>query len=101
MAADAAPQAADEPPAAARREAPGPTAAWPGWMSGGMPTEKSLDFKGSGKRLLALMRPERCHRLADVFGIASVTLSVLGPKILGHATDLIFAGVIGRRCPPA
>jgi ATP-binding cassette subfamily B protein len=29
-----------------------------------------------------------------------VSLAVVGPKILGHATDLIFAGVIGRRLPP-
>ena len=29
----------------------------------------------------------------------SVTLSVLGPKILGHATNIIFAGVIGKRLP--
>src|SRR5207244_7064155 len=32
-------------------------------------------------------------------GVASVALSVLGPRILGHATDLIFAGVVGRRFP--
>ena len=25
---------------------------------------------------------------------------MVGPKILGHATDLIFAGVIGRQLPP-
>jgi ATP-binding cassette subfamily B multidrug efflux pump len=31
--------------------------------------------------------------------IASVTLSVIGPRLLGHATDLIFAGVLGRRLP--
>ena len=28
-----------------------------------------------------------------------MALSVAGPKVLGHATDLIFAGVIGRQLP--
>jgi ATP-binding cassette subfamily B protein len=67
---------------------------------GGQPAEKSMNFKGSGKRLLSLMRPERVSLYAVLLlGVVSVTLSVLGPKILGHATDLIFAGVIGRSLP--
>jgi ATP-binding cassette subfamily B protein len=65
-----------------------------------MPSEKSLDFGPSARRLLARLRPQR----VTVFGViglavASVVMSVLGPKILGHATDLIFDGVIGRRLP--
>ena len=36
-----------------------------------------------------------------LFGVASVSLSVLGPKLLGHATDIIFDGVVGRSCRPA
>jgi ATP-binding cassette subfamily B protein len=35
--------------------------------------------------------------LVLVLGAASVGLTVTGPRILGHATDLIFAGVIGRQ----
>ena len=31
--------------------------------------------------------------------MCSVGLSVVGPKILGKATDLVFAGVVGRRIP--
>ncbi len=31
--------------------------------------------------------------------VVSVGLSVLGPKILGHATDLIFGGFIGQKLP--
>src|SRR5262249_30417274 len=31
--------------------------------------------------------------------IAAVAISVIGPLVLGHATDLIFDGVIGRRLP--
>ncbi|MFJ6746618.1 ABC transporter ATP-binding protein [Streptomyces sp. NPDC091266] len=67
---------------------------------GGQPTEKSMDFKGSGKRLLGQMRPERgVISVALVLGVLSVTLTVLGPKVLGHATDLIMAGLVGRQLP--
>jgi ATP-binding cassette subfamily B protein len=69
-------------------------------MAGGMPTEKSLNFKGSSKRLLGMMRPERAIiSLLLLFGLASVTVSVVIPKILGQATDLIFAGVVGHQMP--
>ncbi|MFB7634462.1 ABC transporter ATP-binding protein [Streptomyces sp. NPDC056149] len=68
-------------------------------MMGG-PVEKSLDFKGSGKRLLAQMRPERgIVAVALLLGVLSVALTVVGPKVLGRATDLIMAGVIGRHLP--
>ncbi|MBT2382427.1 ABC transporter ATP-binding protein [Streptomyces sp. ISL-11] len=67
---------------------------------GGQPTERSMDFAGSGKRLLATLRPERAVIVFGLLlGVASVALTVLGPKILGRATDLIFSGVIGRRFP--
>ncbi|KNB51957.1 ABC transporter ATP-binding protein [Streptomyces caatingaensis] len=67
---------------------------------GGQPTEKSMDFKGSSRRLFARMRPEKA-RVATVLllGVASVALTVVGPKVLGHATDLIFSGVIGAQMP--
>ncbi|MFD7086774.1 ABC transporter ATP-binding protein [Streptomyces sp. NPDC059896] len=62
------------------------------------PTQRSMDFKGSGKRLLRLLAVERTT-LWWMFaaGVVSVALSVVGPKILGQATDLIFAGVVGRQ----
>lgn len=80
---------------------PQPPAFGPGrMMAAGMPAEKPLNFKGSLKRLLAMLRPERGTVAAVlVFGIASVFLSVLGPKILGQATDVIFSGVVGGRIP--
>ncbi|MFE0044654.1 ABC transporter ATP-binding protein [Streptomyces albireticuli] len=65
---------------------------------GGQPTERSMDFAGSGKRLLGTLRPERALLVvALLLTLASVALSVIGPKILGHATDLIFSGVVGKR----
>jgi ATP-binding cassette subfamily B protein len=67
---------------------------------GGMSTEKPLNFGASGRRLLETLRPERALiALTLALACASVVLSVIGPKTLGRATDLIFAGVIGRQLP--
>jgi ATP-binding cassette subfamily B multidrug efflux pump len=69
-------------------------------MAGAMPTEKLKDFRGSTKRLLGMLKPQRALvGVVLVFGAASVFLSVLGPYLLGHATNVIFAGVIGRTVP--
>ncbi|WP_030816188.1 ABC transporter ATP-binding protein [Streptomyces sp. NRRL F-2799] len=69
-------------------------------MAGGGPDQRSMDFKGSGKRLVAQFRPER----VTIYGllacvVISVALNVIGPKILGQATDLVFAGIVGRKMP--
>ncbi|GGV37375.1 multidrug ABC transporter ATP-binding protein [Streptomyces longisporoflavus] len=64
------------------------------------PDSRSMDFKGSGKRLLSQFRPERTTMYGMLAaGVLSVALSVLGPKILGRATDLLFAGIVGRDMP--
>jgi ATP-binding cassette subfamily B multidrug efflux pump len=69
-------------------------------MGGAMPTEKLQDFKGSTKRLLGLMKPQRLLvTVVLLFAVASVTLSVLGPKLLGSATDIIFSGFVGKLLP--
>jgi len=69
-----------------------------GPFGGGMVGQKSMTFGPSARRLLARMRPERAKALAVVLlAVVSVGLTVVGPKILGHATDLIFAGVFGHR----
>ncbi|MEV7563811.1 ABC transporter ATP-binding protein [Streptomyces tanashiensis] len=69
-------------------------------MAGGGPDQRSMDFKGSGKRLLRQLAPERGTLWAMLIaGVLSVAASVVGPKILGKATDLIFAGVVGRNMP--
>lgn len=87
--------AGDSQSAAARR---GP--AGPGRFMGGQGAEKSMDFKRSGKRLLGLLRPERAALTGVLaLGVLSVGCAVVGPKILGNATDLIFAGVVGRQSP--
>ncbi|GAA1353772.1 ABC transporter ATP-binding protein [Streptomyces beijiangensis] len=64
------------------------------------PTQKSMDFKGSGKRLLRMLAQERAALMGMLLAvIGSVALSVVGPKILGRATDLVFAGIVGRQMP--
>ena len=66
-------------------------------MAGGAPTDRSMDFKGSSKRLLKRFAAEKATLYVMLVAVAlSVALSVVGPKILGKATDLVFAGVVGR-----
>ncbi len=61
-----------------------------------MPAAKAMDFRGSLRRVLGLIRPERAVLgLALLLTAASVALNVMGPKILGGATDVIFTGVVG------
>ncbi|MEU5117747.1 ABC transporter ATP-binding protein [Streptomyces asoensis] len=69
-------------------------------MAGSGPESRSLDFKVSGRRLLARFGPER-FTLYAMLGcvVLSVGLNVVGPKILGKATDLVFAGIVGRQMP--
>ncbi|MEU2654146.1 ABC transporter ATP-binding protein [Streptomyces sp. NPDC007325] len=69
-------------------------------MAGGTPGERSMDFKGSSQRLLRQLAPERgALWVMLVAGVLSVAGAVIGPKVLGMATDLVFAGVVGRRMP--
>ena len=88
-----------EQEAAAKRRGPAALPG-PGRFMGGAPVEKSMNFKASGKRVLGLLRPERTLIVIVLaLAAASVTLSVIGPKLLGHATDLILAGVFGKELP--
>ncbi|MCU1578597.1 MAG: multidrug transporter ATP-binding protein [Rhodoglobus sp.] len=66
----------------------------------GMPVEKSMNFGPSAKRLLGRLRPYRVGvALVVLLSVISVTLSVIGPKILGSATDIIFSGLISKPLP--
>ncbi len=71
-----------------------------GPFGGAMVGQKSLAFGPSARRLLGRLRPER-NKVVMVTALAvlSVGLAVLGPKLLGKATDLIFAGVLGGELP--
>jgi ATP-binding cassette subfamily B protein len=64
----------------------------------GMPVERSKDFKTTTRRLAARLRPARAGLITVVvLAVTSVTLFVLGPKILGHATDIIIDGIRAHR----
>jgi len=62
----------------------------------GMPAEKAVTFGPSAKRLVGRLRPERRGVIGViVLGVVSVVLSVVGPALLGLATNLIVVGVYG------
>jgi ATP-binding cassette subfamily B protein len=65
-----------------------------------IPAEKASNFGASARRLLGTLRPERFWlTLVVVFAVVSVTLSVIGPRLLGEGTNLIFAGVVSKQLP--
>ncbi|TDE09639.1 ABC transporter ATP-binding protein [Jiangella asiatica] len=69
-----------------------------GGMAG--PPQKPMDFGPSAKRLIGRLRPERAGVvLVIALAVVSVALNAIGPRILGHGTDLVFAGVVGRQLP--
>ncbi|TMS51308.1 ABC transporter ATP-binding protein [Mycobacterium sp. DBP42] len=64
------------------------------------PAERTRDFRGSALRLLRRLIPQRGLAISVILlGVAGIALGVIGPRILGHATDLLFNGVIGRELP--
>jgi ATP-binding cassette, subfamily B, multidrug efflux pump len=66
----------------------------------GLPPEKPKDLKASFRRLAGTLRPESPRIVLVIFfAIISVALSVVGPKILGNATDILFNGVVGKDIP--
>ena len=68
-----------------------------GRFGAGMPAEKVEDFKGSTRRLLASMAPERVGAVIVLLtAVVSVTLSVIGPRVLGRGTDVIVNGIMGK-----
>jgi ATP-binding cassette subfamily B protein len=63
----------------------------------GMPVEKSENFSETAKRLIRLMAGEKYLVILVMFlAVVSVALVVLGPRILGHATDILFDGLTKR-----
>ncbi len=84
------------------RISPGPGQGGPGRgpMGGGMVAQKSMDFWPSARRLVGVLRPDAAKAYAVVaLAVLSVALTVAGPRLLGRATDLVFAGFLGQRLP--
>ncbi len=86
-----------------RRPGPGGRPGGPaggGFMGLSAPVERSKDFRGTLRRLLSRLRPEwMTIAIVAVIGAASVAFTVIGPKIVGNAMNIIFDGVIGRSLP--
>ena len=71
-----------------------------GPFGGGMVGQKAMSFGPSARRMVGRMRPERGKAITVLLlAAASVGLAAVGPKILGQATNLIFAGFIGDKLP--
>jgi ABC-type multidrug transport system fused ATPase/permease subunit len=61
---------------------------------------RSRDFWGSAIRLVKQLGPQRKLAVMVIaLGITGTAISVVVPRILGHATDLLFNGIIGRGLP--
>ena len=61
----------------------------------GVPTERSDDFGRTLRRLWGILSTERLRLVVVlVLTLASVAMVVVGPKLLGEATDVIFRGVV-------
>lgn len=77
-----------------------PMSARPRGAAPAPPNMRSRDFWGSARRLLGRLTPYRRLSFAIIsLGIVGTAIGVVVPRILGHATDLLFNGVIGRRLP--
>jgi ATP-binding cassette subfamily B protein len=67
----------------------------------GVAPGKAANFGKTFSRLIGLLRP---HAFALTFvsllGAVSVVLTVIAPKVLGEATNLIFEGFISASLPP-
>ena len=64
------------------------------------PAERARDLRGTLRRLVARLRPERAWlAAAGLLGVASVGFMVAGPKILGNATNVLFDGIVGKHLP--
>ncbi|EKU47199.1 ABC transporter ATP-binding protein [Brevibacterium casei] len=71
-----------------------------GDMFGGTPARKPKHFWPSVKRLFGLMASEKAGLVRVVLlVIGSVVLTVIAPKVLGKAMDVIYSGVIGAQLP--
>ncbi len=81
-------------PAPNQQRGPGPGRHGPGMM---MTVEKAKDFRGTMKRLMDYLRPDRT-RFIIVFCLAvlSTLFAIVGPKVLGKATTKLGEGVLAR-----
>jgi ATP-binding cassette subfamily B protein len=66
----------------------------------GLPPPKPKTFGPSFRRLVGQLRPERrLITIVVILAVISVVGAVIGPKILGNATNDIFAGLLSKQIP--
>ncbi len=82
---------------------PGATTAQPAMtrgpfgVMGGAPPQKAKHFKKSARRLMARLAPERAAVIAVLAAaVSGVMLSLPVPWLIGQATNVVFAGFVGR-----
>jgi ATP-binding cassette, subfamily B, fatty acid transporter len=64
------------------------------------PASRPRNFRDSAVRLVKLLVPQQRTAVAViVLSLVGTVIGVVVPRILGHATDLLFNGVIGRQLP--
>ncbi len=86
---------------------PRPGGPGPGGPGGGGPmgglfvqAQKSTDFSGTVRRLADRLRPQATRIFFVIaMSVVSVVLAIMGPKLLGNATTLIFEGYISSTLP--
>src|SRR4051812_45871654 len=66
----------------------------------GLPPARASDFRGTLRRLVTrLLRDRALVWTLVAFGVVGTSLSVVGPRILGHATDIVFTGYLSDQFP--
>ena len=67
---------------------------------GGAPPRKAKHFWPSFKRMLGLLASFKVSLVVvSILGAISVVLTVIAPKILARATDILFAGYLSKKIP--
>ena len=73
----------------------GPMGGGPGPMM--MSSEKARDFKKTMKTLLQYLKPYRyAIILTMILSIAGMVFSIIGPKLMGDATTVLFNGAVSK-----
>jgi ATP-binding cassette, subfamily B, multidrug efflux pump len=72
----------------------------PVWAGMAGAPQKPADFGSSFRRLVRRMMRDRllCYAVIG-FGVLATALSVVGPRILGYATDIVFTGYLSDQFP--
>lgn len=65
--------------------------------SGMAPAEKAKDFKGTVKRIAASLKKYKKSLIAVVvLAMLSTVFAIIGPKVLGNATEELFQGITAK-----